>query len=71
MAFDYSRLKGKIVEKYGTQANFAKALGVTEPVLSLKMNNKTKFNSDDIIKMANLLEISPNEIGVYFFTKIV
>ena len=29
VAFDYSRLKGRIVEKYGTQSNFVKAVSYT------------------------------------------
>ncbi|MCZ4005815.1 DUF739 family protein, partial [Lactobacillus gasseri] len=30
MAFDFRKLNGRIVEKYGTQYNFAKALGLSE-----------------------------------------
>lgn len=30
MAFDYSKLKGRIIEKYGTQAAFAKAMGTSQ-----------------------------------------
>lgn len=71
MAFDYSRLKGRIVEKYGSQLNFSKAYGVSENTLSLKLNNKVRFTSDDIIKIADLLEIDKNDVGLYFFTQIV
>lgn len=68
MAFDFSKLKGRIVEKYGTQAEFAKAFGISENSLSLKMNNKTKFSADDIIKITDMLDIQQTDVGLYFFT---
>lgn len=71
MAFDYSKLRGKIVEKYGSQTAFVKAFGVSENVFSQKMNNKVRFTSDDIIKISGMLDISSNEIGVYFFDEKV
>ena len=42
MPFDFSKLSGKIVEKYGTQYNFAKAMGISEHSLSNKLNNKNR-----------------------------
>lgn len=68
MAFSYSKLRGKIVEKYGSQCNFAEAFGISENSLSLKMNNKSRFTSDDIIKITEMLDISKEEVGEYFFT---
>lgn len=71
MVFDYGKLRGKIVEKYGSQTAFAKAFGTSENTLSMKMNNKVRFTSDDIVKISQLLEISEDKIGLYFFTKKV
>lgn len=68
MAFDFSKLKGKITEKYGSQQNFAKEYGISENSLSLKLTNKMRFPSDDIIKISDMLEIPKEEVGVYFFT---
>ena len=68
MAFDYARLKGRIVEKYGTQANFVRVFGISENSFSLKMNNKSRFSSDDIIRMTEMLDIEKEEVGKYFFT---
>lgn len=68
MAFDYSKLKGRMIEKFGTQTNFVKKFGVSENTFSLKMNNKVRFSTDDIIRIADMLEIDEHEIGVYFFT---
>ncbi len=71
MAFDFSKLKGRIIEKYGNQENFAKEYGVSTNTLSRKMNNKTRFSSDDIIKISKMLEIPANQIDQYFFVKKV
>lgn len=71
MAFDYSRLKGRIIEKYGSQSEFVKHFGVSGNTFSLKMNNKVRFTSDDIMKITELLDIPENMIGAYFFTQIV
>ena len=66
--FDYSKLKGRIVEKFGTQAAFSKAFGMSENSFSMKMNNKSRFTTDDIVKIVAMLDIPIDEIGLYFFT---
>lgn len=71
MAFDYSKLRGKIVEKYGTQGSFAKALGVSERTLSLKLNGKIFFGQDEMNKILNLLGESVDFIKDYFFIEKV
>lgn len=68
MSFDYSKLKGKIVEKFGTQSAFAKALGVSERTLSLKLNNSIFFRQDEINKAIELLGIDFCNARDYFFT---
>lgn len=68
MAFEYRKLKGRIIEKYGTQGKFAEILGLTETSVSRKMNMNTSFSTDDIIKWSELLEIPKEDIGEYFFT---
>jgi len=69
LTFNYSKLRGKIVEKYGSIAAFSTALGISNITLSMKLNNKIRFTSDDIIKIVELLEIPTDEIGDYFFTQ--
>lgn len=68
MAFDYRKLKGRIVEIYGTQTKFAKALGVSERTLSLKLGNKIYFRQDEINKALSLLNIKIDDAKDYFFT---
>ena len=71
MSFNYAKLKGLIVEKYGSQTAFAKALGVSERTLSLKMNNKIYFKQGEIKKAAELLGIEMVNIDKYFFAQNV
>lgn len=67
MSFDYSSLLGAITTKYGTQFNFAVAMGLSERSLSLKLNNKVPWKSTEIKKAVDLLDIPEKEIGKYFF----
>ena len=67
MPYTYNKLRGKIVEKYGTQEEFARAIGISRNSLSLKMTGKTGISQADIIKWSELLEIKADEIGQYFF----
>ncbi|MCW4388788.1 MULTISPECIES: DUF739 family protein [Limosilactobacillus] len=69
MAFDFSKLLGKITEKYGTQYNFAKAMGLSEHSLSVKLNNKVPWKTTEIVKAMELLNIDSSDVSAYFFKK--
>ncbi|MBL1228193.1 DUF739 family protein [Enterococcus sp. BWB1-3] len=71
MSFDYSKLLGRITEKYGTQYNFAVALGVSERTLSLKLNHKVRWKDSDIAKVLELLDLTVGDIPSYFFKEKV
>lgn len=68
MSFDYSKLRGKIKEVFGTQDNFAKALGIGRVSLSQRLNNYLDFSQEEIDKAYKLLNLSKEEIPKYFFT---
>ena len=68
MSFDYSRLRGKIKEVFGTQDKFAKALGIGRVSLSQRLNNYSDFSQNEINKAYILLNLSKEEIPKYFFT---
>lgn len=71
MPFDYSKLDGRIVEKFKTRYKFASALTISERSLSLKMNGKVAWTQPEIYKSCELLDIKDNEIKKYFFnTKV-
>ena len=67
MPFNYSKLKGRIIEKYGSMTNFSEKLGVSKQALSRKMNGNINFSRNDILKWCELLDIDQSEIGIYFF----
>ena len=68
MKFDYRRLKGRIKEMYGTQNEFAEAVGLSFVSISKKLNNLRQFKQSDIDKITEVLNIPKEEIPIYFFT---
>ena len=69
MAYDYRKLIGRIIEKYGSRSAFAKAANMTEHSLSRKLNNKARLSQDEIARWCKLLEITSEEAFAYFFTQ--
>lgn len=68
MAFDHSKLLGRITEKYGNQKALAQQVGWSPSALSNRLNNNIQFDADEIASLCTCLDIAPEEIGVYFFT---
>ena len=69
--YNYSKLQGRIVEKFGNNCNFAIKMGLSERTISLKLNNKVDFRQKEIAKACELLNIPISKIQDYFFTKEV
>lgn len=69
--FDYSKLRGRIVEKKTTQSKLSEALGISEQAFSKKMCNTIRFSPSDIVMLCKILDIPSSEIGAYFFTPAV
>lgn len=68
MEFDFSKLLGRIIEKFGTRSAFAAAMGMAESALSNRLSGKIYFDADEIHRACQLLDIEPQDIPVYFFT---
>ena len=66
--FNYSKLKGRIIEKCGTQKAFAELLGINVSTLTSKLLGYTYFTQDEIMKSIEILDIAPSEVFLYFFT---
>ncbi len=71
MMFDYSKLRGRIREKFSTEATFAEKMELSSPTLSSKLNNKVPWTDKEIMKACSLLDIPSEFIPVYFFTEKV
>lgn len=65
--FDYSKLRGRIVEKYTTCAAFAEAFGCSRSVLSAKLSGTSPWTIAEVRRACELLDIKPEEIHLYFF----
>jgi hypothetical protein len=69
--FNYSKLRGFIVEHFGTQGAFAKFLGIGTTALVRRMGNKVCFTQREIDKVANEAidrKLSAEEVTDLFFT---
>lgn len=64
----YAKLRGRIVEKYGTISKFGDAVGLSRVSMSNKLTGLTGFSQADILRWCELLEIDISEVGLYFFT---
>lgn len=65
--FDYSKLKGKIVEKYGSQTKFVEQISMSE-VTFIKKIKSGYFTQDEIKEILFVLNIPIEEVYIYFFT---
>ena len=65
---DFSKLRGRIIEKYGTLGKFADAMGMCSGSLSKKLRGTTAFDSAEICKALQLLSIDKEDVSAYFFT---
>lgn len=63
----YAKLRGRIVEKFGSQSAFADTLGWREALLSAKLNNKSEWSFREVMKACELLDIPLVEAHLYFF----
>ncbi len=65
--YDYSKLLGRIKEKGFTQVTLARVIGVSETTLNFSLNNKRPFKQDEIVKLCTALDITLEDVEVYFF----
>lgn len=63
----YSKLRGRIRERYKSQAAFAKEIGKSVCSINLKLNGKAEWSAPDIRKTCEVLDIEPADIPQYFF----
>ena len=50
--FDYSKLRGKIKEVFGTQDAYANAIGLGRVAVSMRLNNQLEFSQQEMFKRA-------------------
>ena len=67
MSYNYSKLRGKIIEKFGTLGEFSKAMKWSERTNGLKLNGRVEWKQNEIITATRLLGIRSEDIDIYFF----
>lgn len=65
--YNYSLLKGKIIEKYGTYGTFSNKICISATTISKKLLSKTDWRQEEIARACRLLDIDFVEIPKYFF----
>ena len=69
MELTHSKLRGRIIEKFGSYRAFARAIGKSEQTVNTKLAGKSGFSEDNIIEWSNALDIGPEEVGTFYFTE--
>ena len=62
-----NKLRGRIIEKFETQEQFAQAIGMTPGTLSRKLKSTSSMKREEIARWCELLEIKPEDMYLYFF----
>lgn len=63
----YAKLRGAIRANFGTQAAFAKAMGMRVSYLSAKLNGRSEWTKSQIMRACEVLGIPFSEAAAYFF----
>lgn len=67
---DYSKLRGKIREVFGTQKAFAAEMGMDVATVSAKLNGRYEWSRCEMEKTCKILGIPMSEMHLYFFCPI-
>lgn len=71
MTYKTDKLQSRIIEKFGTQAAFAEALGMDKTTLSRLLSEGREWKGSKMMKAVEVLEIPAEEIVSYFFAPAV
>lgn len=63
----YAKLRGRIVEKYGTIGAFCDKIGMSRQGFSKKLSGEVPFTTEQMKEYCAILEISPKDMYAYFF----
>lgn len=66
--YDYSKLRGRIKEVYGTQDVFAEKMGWSYTTTVAKLKGYVDWRSEEMEKALDVLGVPISELHAYFFT---
>lgn len=67
MVYDYSKLRGRIVEVHKTLKTFSDLMGWSERTNGLKLSGAVEWKQSEIVRACALLDIGIEEMQEYFF----
>lgn len=67
MLFDYSKIKGRIIEKVGSLGKFAEAMGWSIQTQHKKLSGRIPWTQKDMITAVRVLDLEIDDIPAYFF----
>ena len=62
-----NKLIGRMCERHGNMVEFSKSVGIDIAYISRFVNGKLDYKKSTIIKIADALDIQPEEYAEYFF----
>lgn len=65
--FNYSKLKGRIIEILDNNSTFFDGMGWSRPTFNRKIAGESEWTDQEIMKAAEMLQIEPDRIPSYFF----
>ena len=68
---DFNKIRGLIVEKYGTIQAFSKHIGVGQSQMSKYITGKSEWSYKLLVKVITALDVPVDKIGEIFFASIV
>ena len=71
VSYDYSKLRGRIVEKFGTLKAFSVAMEWSERTNGLKLGGRVEWSQSEIVKACGLLDVDIDDMQDYFFNVVV
>lgn len=66
-AYKTDKLKGRIIERFGTQKAFCKAIGMRPSTLCKALKDGRDWRGSTLIKAIRALDIPEAEVDAYFF----
>ena len=67
MNFKYQKLRGRIIEKFGSIGAFADAVGISRTQMSKKLQGKAGISQKEIIQWSEILDIEQAEYSDFYF----
>lgn len=61
----FDKLKGKMTEKHISQKKLSKVLGITVQSLNAKLNGRTQFTLEEVVRITEYLKIK-DPVDIFF-----